>query len=425
MIDRKIAPESTPVSRISFVEPHKSVLSNGWEVWFLNAGTEEVVRVEWTFRAGSIYQAQTYQAKLTNKMLREGTKGHLSESLSEVLDYYGAFLQLDCDRDLASISLYVLNKHLENVLPIVKEVVLESIFPERELSILLRKEKQAWQVNEQKVSSVAQKRFPSLVFGAGHPYGRYGDIADFESITSEVLATYRDKQYQPANGSIVVSGKVPGNMNELLERYFGSIDTGKVAEIPTIVGESPINESLTVIEKEGAIQSAVMVGRTLFSKSHPDFAGMQVLNTVLGGYFGSRLMSNIREDKGYTYGIYSGVTSMLRGGYFSIFTEVGAEVTKDAMHEIFSELQQLRDDLIPNEELDLVRNYLLGAFLRSTDGPFAQGDRFMGVHNYGLGYDFYDQFIETVKTIPASRLQELAQQYLREEDMRQLVVGKY
>ena len=161
----------------------------------------------------------------------------------------------------------------------------------------------------------------------------------------------------------------------------------------------------------------------MFTKTHPDYLGMTILNTVLGGYFGSRLMTNIREDKGYTYGIGSGLASLLHDGIFYIGTEVGAKVCNNALEEIYKEINILRTDLIPEEELELVKNYLMGTYLKSLDGPFSLADKFLGIKVYGLGYDFYDLYIETLKNITSEELLMLAKKYLDPDSMYELVVG--
>ena len=178
------------------------------------------------------------------------------------------------------------------------------------------------------------------------------------------------------------------------------------------------------IERDNAIQSAIRIGRPMFNKTHPDYAGMQVLNTILGGYFGSRLMKNIREDKGFTYGIGSAAVSLLNEGYFFIASEVGAEVCEEALVEVYKEMEILCREPVPDEELQMVKNYMLGSFLKSIDGAFNLADRWKGIMFYNLGYDYYNRFINTVSAISSAEVMMLAQKYLSREDMCELVVGK-
>ncbi|TNF32102.1 MAG: insulinase family protein, partial [Bacteroidetes bacterium] len=170
-------------------------------------------------------------------------------------------------------------------------------------------------------------------------------------------------------------------------------------------------------------QNAIKIGRVLFSRTHPDYIGMQILSTVLGGYFGSRLMANIREDKGYTYGIRAGMVSLEHSGYFSISTEVGADVCKAALEEIYLEIEKLRKQLIPTGELELVKNYMLGSVLKSLDGPFQISDKWRGYLQYGLGMEAHHDLIHQIRTITSERLLELANTYLQRNQLVQVTAG--
>jgi zinc protease len=188
---------------------------------------------------------------------------------------------------------------------------------------------------------------------------------------------------------------------------------------------TPATEKFYYIEKPDALQSAIRMGTPLFNRTHPDFPAIQVLNTVLGGYFGSRLMTNIREDKGYTYGIGSGIASLKQTGSIFIATEVGADVCRAAITEIEKEVNLLKTDLIPEGELSLVRNYMLGSLLGSLENVMSHADKFKNIYFAGLGYDYYDYYTDTIKTISADKLKELANQYFDFDNFYKVIAGKY
>jgi len=173
------------------------------------------------------------------------------------------------------------------------------------------------------------------------------------------------------------------------------------------------------------LQSAIRMGLPFINREHPDFPAVQVLNTVLGGYFGSRLMNNIREDKGYTYGIGSGITSYKQGGAIFIATEVGADVCKAATIEIEKEINLLKTELIAEDELNLVRNYMLGSLLGSLENVFSHADKFKNLYFSGMSYEYYDRYTEIVKTVTAEELLKLANQYLDFDSFYKVIVGKY
>lgn len=426
VLDRKVTPEYKIIEQVNIIKATEKRLDNGIPVYTINAGTQDLVKIELLFNAGMVYQSEALVASSTNSMLNEGTDKYTAAQIADMVDYYGAFLETDCGQDFASVNLYTLNKHLEKVLPVVEDVVKHSVFPDSELSIYLENKKQKFLVNNKKVDSIARKKFKALIFGEKHHYGYNVKLEDYNEIGREHLLYFFNRFYRSGNCRIIVAGKVNSNAIDLLNRHFGGSDWQSqrglaTPDSSTIVSE---NEKKHLVYKEDAVQSAIRVGKLLFNKTHPDYKAMQVLNTALGGYFGSRLMMNIREDKGYTYGIGSGIVSLQHSGYFFISTEVGVDVCSKALHEIYHEIQRLRKEPIGAEEMMLVRNYLLGAFLRSVDGPFALAEKFKSVMEYGLDYDYFEQFLHTVKTITPAELQDLAKKHLDPDDMIELVVGK-
>jgi len=166
-------------------------------------------------------------------------------------------------------------------------------------------------------------------------------------------------------------------------------------------------------------------GKILFPRNHPDYVGMAILSTILGGYFGSRLMANIREDKGYTYGIGSGLVSMRHSGYLYIASDVGANVREQAVEEIYKEIDRLCNDLVSTEELNLVRNYMTGAFLRNIDGPFAIAERFISTFDYDLDFkEYYLRYLDIIKTITSEKNYGAGNQIFTKKSFFEAVSGK-
>lgn len=424
MLNRTQPPQIQPPAGIHFVQPVSYTLSNGIKVYEYNAGTQNVLSVELVFAAGSWFQPKPLVAMASNMMLREGTQFHDAAGMSELLDYYGAHVENATERDSAYISLYTLNRHVEQTLPLMAEMIQTPIFPEHELQVLLGKQRQMLEVNRQKVNFLARVHFNPILFGESHPYGTVLEQKHIEALTTDDLKSFHQQMYTPANCMIMVSGKIPWNMHQMLETYFchGSW-TGEKKEIVHARASSSLQLN-HYIPKEGALQSAIRMGRLMISRRHPDYHGMKVLNTILGGYFGSRLMMNLREDKGYTYGVGSAVVPLRNEGFFVVSCEVGSEVTKQAVNEINNELLRLCNEKVSESELSLVRNYLSGELLRMVDGPFAQAVLFRELVEDGLDATFFEETIDTVKHISAAELQDLAIKYLNPETMHKLVVGK-
>jgi zinc protease len=424
MLNRTLAPEFKTIESIEVMQATASKLDNGIPVYTINSGSQELTKVELIFKAGMFYQDRPLIASATNNLLESGTTSYTANELSDKIDFYGSFFECAVGQDYSSIALFSLNKYLNQSLDFVEDIVKNPVFPQDELDIYLSNKRQKYLVNSQKVNVLARRKFTELLFGEKHPYGIDVKPADFDKVKRDVILGFYKEHYHAGNCTIVASGNLPADLLTVLNKHFGqkSWSGGKlVSKAFEKIDTTP--EHKILIKKEDAIQSAIRIGRILFNKTHPDYFKFQVLNTILGGYFGSRLMANIREDKGYTYGIGSGLASLVNSGYFYISAEVGSDVTKDALKEIYKEIAVLRDTLVDDNELETVRNYILGQFLRSVDGPFSLADKFKSVWEFGLGYDYFDRYFEAVKTVTSAELKDLANKYLQEKDLIECVVG--
>jgi len=424
-VNRKIAPESQPIDHINLLHPEHTKLPNGCNIYCFNSGDAELVRIEWIFSNLRFDPAKPLLNVATNTMLSEGTKTRTAAQIADTIDFYGAFLQNEYGYDNSEVTLFSLNKHLPNTLPIIKDILTNANFPEKELETYIRNQQQKLQVSLQKNDVVARRGFNKALYG-DTIYGFAGVADDFKTLHREdMLAHYRE-MYQPSNCTIIIAGKIEPETIDLLSKTFGEewSNSSEKADTtqPTI---EPSTEHFYFTEKPDALQSAIRMGMPLINRTHPDFPKVQVLNTVLGGYFGSRLMTNIREDKGYTYGIGSGMSSLKHAGALFIATEVGADVCKAAVTEIEKEINILKTELIPDEELALVKNYMLGSLLGSLENVFSHADKFKSLFVAGLGYEYYDRYTDVVKTITSDDLLKLANQYLNFDGFYKVIVGKY
>jgi zinc protease len=423
MLNRTLAPESKQVSDINFIKPLKQQLDNGIPVFTVNAGQQELVRIEFIFKNVNWDEGKPLQALTVSHLINNGTPDLSAKEIAERVDFYGAFLQTEYGADQCSVKLYTLNKHLSEVLPILYAILNVSVFPEKELSIFVQNQKQSLSVSLQKNDFLARKQFANALFG-DTPYGSNISAANYDAIKRQDLVDYFQAAYKPENCTIFVAGKFEDREFSVLNAIIGKDWVNNSSSVDNQFSfTSPIGAEI-LIEKPDALQSAIRMGMLTINRTHEDFAGFQVLNCVLGGYFGSRLMSNIREEKGYTYGIGSGVVSLQDTGYFFIATEVGADVCQSALNEIDKEIELLKTDIIPEEELDLVRSYMLGSLLGSLENAFSHADKFKNLYFSGLDYSYYERYIHTVKTIDAVDLQKLAHTYLSSIDFTKVVAGK-
>jgi predicted Zn-dependent peptidase len=424
MIDRSIAPEFKDIEQVKLFEPIKETLSNGVNLFIFNAGEQDLVRIEWVFNNISPEGSTPLFNMALGGMLLEGTKGLTGAEIAEKIDFYGAFLQPEYSFDHTSLTLYVLNKYVDHLLPIIKDILTNSIFPEQELKTYKRNNRQSLSVSLEKNDFVARRIFNKTIFGDNR-YGFSPDLVDYETLTQAPLIKLFEKQVVPDNCTIFVSGKVSPNITRSVHRIFGDEwerTEEPVKDLPYVFDVNP-NQTI-LIEKSNALQSAIRIGCRTVNRAHEDFSSLQLVNTILGGYFGSRLMSNIREEKGYTYGIGSGIGSLKHGAFFTIATEVGVNVTQATLEEIHKEMDKLRTVLMPIEELDLVKNYMNGAFVGSLENIFSHVDKFKNVHFINLDLHYYTRHLQKIKESTPEHVLATANKYLDFSEMSKVIVGK-
>ena len=420
---QRLQPPIFPVNAGINIPAELISLSNGMPLFLIKAGTEDVMRIEFVFRAGIVYETIALVATSTNMMLSEGSVNYSAEELNSILDYYGIFLNFSAEKDTAGLTIYFLNKYIEKVLELMNEILFHPAFSDRDLDTLLKKRLSWYRINKEKVQNLATDNYFESVFGSNHPYGRQVQESDFEVIKSSFLREFHKKYYNPEGMTVIVSGKIPEKTIGLFERYFGELHLEKTSSTDSAVPIKGSFEKKKFIEKKGALQTSVRIGSATINKRHPDYPGLKILNVILGGYFGSRLMKNIREEKGFTYGIHSSVSSLNLSGFKIISTEVGKKYTKKTADEIYKEIRLLQTLPVPKDELGVVRNYMSGEMVRMFDGPFALAESFKSVWEFGLDNNYFLNFINKIRTITSDEIIRLAQLYYNIDDLYEITAG--
>jgi predicted Zn-dependent peptidase len=402
---------------------NKETLDNGLPLYWLNAGVQDVVQIDWIFPAGLWYEQKPSVAHAVAGLLKSGTSKYTSAQIHEALEFYGAQLKVAAGNDYATVTLYTLNKHLPSLLPMVYELLTDSTLPEHEIAIHKRNAIDKLLVNLRQCEFVANQQIEALLFGEEHPYGRYTRKEKIEALTREDLLTFYKSNYNLANVRMFMGGKAGAEEVKCLNEVFGK---AAITASPIMVPKFELATSAEQVHRinndEAGVQGAIRVGRLFPNRHHPDYTPMVVLNTLFGGYFGSRLMSNIREDKGYTYGIYSSVTPEVSGGSMVIHTETGTGVIENAVKEIYYEMETLCNEEVSEEELLLVKNYLLGGLLGDLDGPFSILQRWRSLILNGFDENYFNNNVEIYKTITPAAIQALARKYYNRADFIEIVV---
>jgi zinc protease len=427
MLNRKIAPPIKDATEFRLeLPPYKQhTLANGIDVYAIDLGNVDAMMVSWIFDAGNSFEGQKGLAAAVNTLLKNGTSTRNAFDINEHFEYYGAYLGRACHHETADITLHCLNKHVQELLPVVAELIADSVFPEEELDIYKKNGRQRLQVNLKKSEFVAGRLIDAYLYGPTHPYGKYSALEDFAALQQEELKAFFQQQYQNGRCRIFVAGKLPADILRQIERHFGSLPlhgAGKGTTAPAPAITPAIEKKYNIVNDPNGVQGSIRIARSFPNRHHPDFQKMQMLNNVFGGFFGSRLMTNIREDKGYTYGIHSYLLNNIQESALLISTEAGKEVCAATIEEVYKEMKLIREEPIEEEELQMARNYTIGTILGDLDGPFHVAGRWKNILLNGLDGNYFNEGIRIVKTITPPELQELANKYLHPEDFFELVV---
>ena len=420
----KTVPEIKPVVVEKMVLPLETVMPNGVSLYTLAGGGKHIVRFELLFKGGYAVQKKPLQATFTNRMLREGVDGMSSEEISRRLDYYGAWMETYSSQNCNHVLLYCLRKHSLPLIAMLEDLIKRPLFPDTNLEIVRRNGKAHFEVNSKRVDMVAQRHFENALWGEGHPLAHIVEPGDYDNITRDDLLWYYNNFYSSFNLSVFVSGDVDDVVNSAVIESFGMNEWG-VANLRTDVFV-PSPSSLTGrrnVKIEGTLQTAVKIGFMAMEVSNPDFHKFRFLTVLLGGYFGSRLMSNIREDNGYTYHISAEVDAYGKRNAFMISSETANEYVELCIEEIYKELDSLCNDSITDVEVENVRNYILGEMCRECEGVTAKSEVFVNALLSGESFVSVNEYLDVVKNVAAKELNAIAKKYFNSEKMIEVVAG--
>jgi len=419
MLNRTVAPKIHSIDSINFEQPHSIDITPYCQLVSITNVQNNTAKFELFFDAGTTKE-QVELASITNGMLLSGTNKKNSIQINEQIDKLGGFVEQGIGMEVASIGMYSLSEHLLELARIVFEAIDQCVFDDRELKQLLQNRQQKLNVSLEKVSVLAQRMFKENFFANSPKYKKVTHEKDLEAVQQKELVRFHKQYYLQGLRKIVLVG----NFTQQEVEQFADLFRHWAIKKESIFEQNfENNKGLFHHQKKEAIQSAIRIGRPLFNKTHRDYIDFMVLNTILGDYFGSRLMRNIREDKGYTYGIGTAVQELEKTGYWMIGTEVAVEVKENTLQEIQREIEILQKTKISNEELGIVKNYIVGQLLKSADGPYSMMDLYLDVDNFNLDMNFYNKMIKSIYEVSPERLQQLAKQYLNWEEFTVVTAG--
>ena len=421
MLNRKTAPTSSKLERVNFPEYQSCKLDNGIEVCMISLGAQDVFKLELHTDAGAINASIAGLAGMTTQLMKRGTQSKTAKVINESFDFYGEFWDIQANFDLGTFTIYSLPKHFETLLHLMVDVLGNSIFPKQEFDKEIEIEIQRTKLNWEKTSFAANQYFRNAIFG-NDSYGRLSSLETLKDIKIESIKEFYQNFWSQSKPQIILSGKVGEHEINLLNQTIGQLSL-KINEQKKSYSNHLTTEKRIYHAKNGAIQSSIRMGKIGMTRQNPDYFKFNVLNTVLGGYFGSRLQKNIREEKGFTYGISSSMIPLVRSGYWVVGTDVNKDNAEETITEIRKEIKLLQTDLVPDKELELVKNYLMGSFIGELTQAFDIAEKVKIIQLENLNKHFYDEFQDQILTCKAQELRDLANQYLNLDEMTEVIVG--
>lgn len=403
--------------------PQTHLLPNGSTLYLFPNDSLELVKLDFTVEGGSAHQQAKSLSHAANTLFGEATQRHTAEEVAEFMDFRGIVVERMIDACTGNISFYFLRRYADELLPLIREMFLQPLITQPLFDAYRSHREQQIRAGFQKTAYMARNAFYEQLYTFDHPLGTYAYPDDVAKLTLQQVADFTRQHYRLEEAHIVLAGHIDDDLLALVDRHLSPVSTA--APQPRIVLSSP-DRPVTGshhVAMPAAVQTSLRIGRVLpLHWSHPDYARLLVLNTILGGYFGSRLMSNIREDKGYTYGIYS-TTQVFRGSVvFYITADIAADVAQAAVGEVFNEIRRLQHEPVPPEEMDLVRNYMMGDFIRNIDGTFELSERYRQMVATDVTEQLTDNLLDAIQHVTPQQLQHLAQTYLT--DLLTVTAGK-
>jgi zinc protease len=420
MLDRKTAPQFAEIKDFHLPSPEIIELTNGIPLVLYGDVQQKVIKIELVYKAGKWFESKRGVSHFTAQMLERGTTKRNSYQIAEAFDQFGCSTEVNAGFDFTSLSLYTLSKNIINVLPVFCEIASAPSFPASEFTLMKDVFRQNLKINNKKNSYVAGKTIRQNIFGSEHPYGSSLEESDVDNLSREDLVAFFNTQF--VLHEIYITGALRGDEKKILINDLSNLKVLNLANDKIKLSHDQKRLS-QLIELPDSVQSSLRIGKRTINRSHPDYPTFVLLNHILGGYFGSRLMKNIREEKGLTYGIHSSINSLKNDALFLIGTDVNKENQTLALSEIKVEIKKLQEDLVGLDELEVTKNHLLGSLQLEAANPFSLVEKIKAIRLNQLTPDFYNTLFNKISDSDAEMIMGVAQSYLNIETLFELSVG--
>lgn len=414
-LDRTNPPAPGPAPVINIGDYKMFTLSNGLKVIVVENHKNPVISWQLTLDVDPVLEGDAVgYVDIAGQLMRSGTKNRTKQEIDEEVDFIGASLSTYSTGIYASS----LSRHKDKLLNLMSDVLLNPVFPEEELEKAVEQSVSGLTANENDANFMVNNLIASVVYGKEHPYGEVSTKETLGNITRNHVVNYYNTYFKPNTAYLVIVGDITAKQaKKLTRKYFKKWKRGDVPKAVYEKPQPPAENRVAFTNRDGAVQSVLAVSYPVeMQPGSPDAIKAGVMNSILGGgVFSGRLMQNLREDKAYTYGARSSLSSDRLSGRFTARTEIRNDVTDSALVEILYEMKRMVEEPVDEETLELVKNFMNGSFARSLESPRTIAGFALNIERYNLPKDYYKTYLERLAAVTADDVTEMAQKYIRPE----------
>ena len=396
--------------------PESVVLSNGIPLTVVGDGEDDVSRLSILIHAGTFEEDLLLTATATAQALYEGTSRHTADEMAELLDRNGAFQTSQAYDHRTVTTLSTLNDTLRDVLPVAVEALDDAAFRPEDVEQHLRRLRANCELALRRVKYLSTQEVKRLYYGDGHPLAANPMPTDVDALNADVLRDFHRRYFHVDNCLLIIAGKVTDRELAIVDDTFGHWQRRGDATVERTFTIQPSATSESVIHVPDAVQASISMAIKGIPRRHPDYFNLRILTTVLGGYFGSRLMANIRERKGLTYGIGASLLGREDNAMVGIGSECDTANTRQVIDEINAELRTLREERIPQHELNTVKQYMLSDLAKSLDTPFSIASTIANRWLHGTYPEYFNRQVEAINNVTPDDLIETARRYYTDDN---------
>lgn len=423
-LDRSTAPVQHAISEIHLPSPRKIELSNHIPLYIIDNDNLDLIHILLYLNVGILHEEQKHIALFTYALLKESSAAHSSNEMADLLDFYGAHFTISESLDKTVFSISVPKKNLPLILPIIVDFMLHPQYREENLTIYRKLKIKDLEYNSQKTDVRNTQLMLHAMFGGHRTAGQFSTPENFEAVTIPQMMEFHQKTFCAENISTFATGHIDADTEYVIRQLFEQIPHGEAsAKISDI--SLPTDHTPVIFEKmSGSVQSSISLCQPLFGYTNAERRPFSILSTITGGYFGSRLMQNLRERNGYTYGVSAGSVYFGNQSLFIINSDVNIQHTQAAIDACFEELERLCQEPIGTEELDSVRNYILGEQVRDVENSVSYLKKFAYWHHFQLDESEFPTMLQSVRDISAEEIIFLAKKHFSYNKFTQIIVGE-